>query len=215
MVSRQGEVELYKAPSHRAYILSAYGVSALCFSWAIYHSTTYLRDTQLPLPTWQKGMFAGICVLTSAMGTLFFIRTSHLIKRITATSSDGRMQLNFTVRHLVPFMKPYRFQAHPSQMEFKRKLVLSPDSIKRYQKDQMHIGGDQGPPPKFFKAPVQTVSVSLWRLFQSVRQVFTSEDFIMLEVQGQKGTLRMDSKGFVAPEFLLIGDPVSRKNVRL
>lgn len=208
-VAKEGKLELYKAPSHRAYILSAYGLSAFCFAYSIYNSYVIFQDPIGPLPMWQKVLFGGVCVMTSVMGTLFFTRTSNLIKNVTAINSKGRIQLDFTVRHMVPFRKPYQFEVLPEQVKFKRRLVVSPESIKRYEKDQVRIGADQGPPPRFFRAPVKTVNFSLWRVFHSLRQVFSSEDFIMLEVQGQKGTFRLDANGLVAQELFLIGDPLS------
>lgn len=48
-----------------------------------------------------------------------------------------------------------------------------------------------------------------WEFFRSVRQIFTQEDFVFVEVEGQNGAFKMDSNGFVSKDFAYLGHPVS------
>lgn len=160
---------------------------------------------------WQKALFAGICVITSGLGTVVLSRTGNLVRAITAVKSNNQVSIRFTVRSMMPFKKPYTFEVPPSKVAVSRRLVVSPETMKRYQSDQTKIGSSKGHKPNWFN-PVELLSRGVWKLFTSMRQVFTGEDFILLEIEGRNGTLRMDSNGFVAEEFLALGDPVKFAN---
>lgn len=204
-VAKEGQVLLFQAPSHRSYILGAYGISAFCFAYSVYNSNVVFRDPIIPLPMWQQALFGGICVMMSVMGTVFLFKTGRLIKTVNAVQSNGQTCLRFTVRSFLPFRKPFEFEALPHQIAFSRRLVVTHDSVARMQ----HAEAAQNGNVSFFKAPLKKTSMLLWRLFRSVRQLFTQEDFILLEVEGQKGVMRMDSAGFVSQDFLVIGNPVT------
>ncbi|KAL2835115.1 hypothetical protein BDW59DRAFT_137138 [Aspergillus cavernicola] len=209
-VAKEGELILFKAPSHRSYIFGAYGIAFFCFAYSVYNSNAVFRDPVVPFPMWQQGLAGGICVMMSVMGTVFLVKTGRLIKSVKAVSSKGQAYLHFTVRRVIPFQKPMEFDVLPRQIAFSRRLVISPEAIR---------GGQPlvSPEPtssktiSILKAPVKVVSKALWRVFRSIRQVFTQEDFILLEVEGQKGVYRMDSAGYVSEDFLVIGNPVSLK----
>ncbi|PLB52681.1 hypothetical protein P170DRAFT_434402 [Aspergillus steynii IBT 23096] len=209
-VAREGQILLFRSPSHRSYILGAYGVAAFCFAYSVYNSKIVFHDPIMPLPTWQKTLFGGICIVMSAMGTVFLMKTQRLIKTVTAVSTNAGAQLRFNVRSTIPFRKSYEFDVVPRQIAFSRRLVVAPESVQRMQQGEM---ASSTPPsqPSFFRAPVKRTSLLCWRLFRSVRQLFTGEDFILLEVEGQKGAFRMDSTGFVSEDFLVIGNPLSVK----
>ncbi|GKZ67040.1 structural maintenance of chromosomes protein 1 [Aspergillus niger] len=216
-VAKEGEIVLFRAPSQRGYVLGAYGIAGFCFAYAVYNSNAVFRDPLIPLPMWQQALFGGICVTMSVMGTVFLFKTTRLIRAIRAVNVNGHTHLRFTVRSVVPFRKPYEFDALPRQIAFSRRLVISPDSspdmLLESIPDAPGIAGErtvaQGEQAKvsFFKAPFKKMSMSMWRLFRSVRQIFSQEDFILLEVEGQKGVLRMDSGGYVSQDFMLVGNP--------
>lgn len=207
-IAREGELVLFKAPSQRAYFLSAYGLSAFCFAYALYNSNEVFRDPNGPRPMWQQALFGGICVSMSVMGTLFFVRTNNMVRNITAFQTNGQTMVRFAVRRIIPFTKPYQLEVFPSQVTFARRLVVSPETVKRYESDSRKLGGPDAPQASLLKAPATAISVAIWRMFQSVRQIFTSEDFILLQLDGHKGTFRMDSNGYVSPDFLALGNPV-------
>lgn len=212
-VAKQGSLVLFKAPSLRGYILGAYSVAAFCFAYSVYNSYITFQAPLVPLPIWQKTLFGGICILMSALGTVFIFRTGRLIKSITATNSNGQTYLHFTVRRTVPFVKPMQFDVLPRQIAFSNRLVAAPDRI-----PQPGAVSEKTATPKvrpadisFFKAPGTKISFHLWRLVRSVRQLFTAEDFVFLDVEGHKGAFRLDVKGFVADDLLLLADPRSAR----
>lgn len=206
-----GEVLLFKAPSHRPYVLTAFGLSGFCFAYSLYNSNAVFRDPLVPLPMWQKSLFGGICIVMSVMGTLFLTRTAFLVKNIKAVNSEGRMRVLFSVRSMVPFKKPYQIEAAPGDISFKRKLTVSPEAAKRYELDNRRLGQDIQDDPSFMKSPVSALSFQLWRTFQSMRQVFTNEDFIIVQVAGRKTQFRLDSNGYVSNDLLHFGRMVSMK----
>ena len=207
-VARQGDVVLFNAPSQRTYVLSAYGLSAFCFAYAVYNSNAVFRDPVTVLPMWQQALFGGICVTMSVMGTLFFTRTSHMIRNIKAVKSQGQTYIRFTVRRMMPFTKPYTIEVLPSEVSISKKLVVSEQAAKRFEGESRKLGPTQDNAPGFFQNPVQKLSRGLWRLFLSVRQVFTSEDFILMQIQGRKATFRLDSNGYVSSDLYALGNPV-------
>ncbi|KAF5864728.1 hypothetical protein ETB97_006573 [Aspergillus alliaceus] len=204
-VAKEGQILLFQAPSHRSYVLGAYGITAFCFAYSVYNSNAVFRDPIVPLPMWQQALFGGICIMMSAMGTVFLYKTGRLIKTVTAVQTNGQTYLRFTVRSMLPFRKPFEFNALPNQIAFSRRLVVTHDSVARMQQAEASQNGNVN----FFRAPSKKLSMLLWKLFRSVRQLFTQEDFILLEVDGQKGVFRMDSAGYVSQDFLVIGNPVS------
>ncbi|KAI9370720.1 hypothetical protein BJX61DRAFT_514376 [Aspergillus egyptiacus] len=207
-VAREGELVLFKAPSHRSYILGAYGIAFFCFAYSVYNSNAVIRDPVVPYPKWQQGLLAGICVTMSVMGTVFLFKTGRLVKGVKAISKDGQTYLRFSVRHIIPFRKPLEFDTLPRQIAFTRRLVVSPEALRGQQRlvSQEAAKSRSG---SLLKAPFKNFSKLLWGLFRSIRQIFTQEDFILLEVEGRKGVYRMDSSGYLSEDFLVIGDPVS------
>lgn len=211
-VARQGEVALFEAPSQYAYILSAYGLSAICFGWILLQPQNIFPDSAKTSPAWQRVMLGGVCLTMSVMGTIAINRTSNLIRNIKAVKAQGNLHIRFTVRRMVPFAKPYTFDVLPSQIGFARRLVVSPESLERYQSDSIKVGSTNEPKPKFWKSPVAMLSRGIWRTFISVRQIFTNEDFILLQVEGRRGWFRMDCNGSVAKDFMALGNPVKIRN---
>ncbi|KAL4918791.1 hypothetical protein BDW62DRAFT_180374 [Aspergillus aurantiobrunneus] len=206
-VAREGELILFKAPSQRSYVFGAYGIALFCFAYSVYNSNAAFRDPIVKLPMWQQGLTGGICVIMSAMGTIFFVKTGRLIEGIKAVKSNGRAYLRFTVRHLIPFRKPLQFDVLPRQIAFSRRLVVSPDAH-RPERLQAQASLEA---TSFWKAPTKKLNMLLFRIFRSIRQIFTQEDFILMEVEGKKGVFRMDSAGYVSEDFLIIGNPLSVK----
>ncbi|KAL1999658.1 hypothetical protein VTN02DRAFT_4207 [Thermoascus thermophilus] len=209
-VAKQGSVVLFKAPSHRGYIVGAYTIAGFCFAYSVYNSSIAFQDPKMPLPVWQQALFGGVCVLMSIMGTVFISRTSKLIRSVTAVHSNGRTVLRFTVRRMVPFRKPFEFEVVPHQIAFSRRLVVSPEALKRRQgaQAQQTADGQAVSEQSFLKAPIKKLNYGVWKIFLSVRRLFTQEDFILLEAEGQKGTFRLDSNGFMSEDFLVVGNPV-------
>ena len=209
-VAKEGDIILFKAPSHRSYVLGAYGIAFFCFAYSVYNSNAVFRDPLVPLPRWQQALTGGICIVMSVMGTVFLVKTARLIRSIKATNVQGQALLRFTVRSIMPFRKPYEFDALPRQVLFSRRLVVSPDAH-RPERMQARTASSV---TSFWKAPGKQMSMLMYRVFRSIRQIFTQEDLILLEVEGQKGVFRMDSAGYVSEDFLVVGNPVDVKRPR-
>ncbi|KAL1859259.1 hypothetical protein Plec18170_002375 [Paecilomyces lecythidis] len=209
-VAKEGEVVLYKAPSQRTYILGAYGMAAFCFSYAVYNSNITFRDPKFPLPVWQQSLFGGVCVIMSIMGTVFLFKTNRLIRTITAVHSNGKTVVRFSVRNFIPFRKPVEFDAVPRQIVFSRRVVVSPDAMGPDAAERSSRN-DAVSKVSFFRAPFKKISFTLWKAFCSVRRLFTQEGFVVVEVDGRKGDLRMDLEGFVSNDLFLVGNPVHVK----
>ncbi|GAB1213761.1 hypothetical protein ATERTT37_002914 [Aspergillus terreus] len=207
-VAKEGKVLLFKAPSHRSYVLGAYGITAFCFAYSVYNSNAVFRDPVVPLPMWQQALFGGVCVMMSVMGTVFLFKTGRLIRTVNAVNVNGQTYLRFTVRSMIPFKKPYEFDTLPRQIAFSRRLVVTPETMHRMENPGI-AQPEQPARTSIYKLPLTKMSQILWRVFRSVRQLFTTEDFILLEVEGQKGVFRMDSGGYVSEDFLVVGNPVS------
>lgn len=209
--AKEGNLVLFKSPSHRSYIIGAYSLAAFCFGYTVYNSNIVFRDPIRPVPMWYQGLFGGICVVMSVMGTVFLSKTGRLVKSVNAIYSNGRTRLRFSIRSMIPFRKPYEFDALPRQIAFSRRLVVSPEFLKRTQQPEAAQGAKPSSEWEVMKAPAKKISVTLWKIFTNIRKLFTQEDFILLEVEGQQGVFRMDSSGYVSEDFLAVGNPVSLK----
>lgn len=206
-VLQTGEVLLFKAPSHRPYVLTAYGLSAFCFAYAVYNSNAVLVDPLIPLPMWQKSLFGGICIMMSIGGTLFIARTGALVRNIKAINSDGRMRVLFTVRSMAPFKKPYQVEVAPGDLSFKRRISVSPETMKRYEEDSTKLGRGLDTKPTLFNSLRSLPR----RTFQSMRQLFTNEDFIIVQLAGHKTHFRLDANGYISDDLLHFGRMVNVK----
>lgn len=214
-VAREGNILLFQGPSHRSYVIGAYSLAAFCFSYSVYNSNIIFRDPIATIPIWYQTLFGGICVVMSIMGTVFLSKTGRLIKSVNAVNSNGQTLLRFTVKSMIPFRKPYEFDALPRQIVFSRRLVVSPQHLNRAQAQKSETPTLQNgkiSTMTILKAPAKKFSVTMFKIFSAIRKLFTQEDFILLEVEDQKGVFRMDSSGFVSEDFLVIGNPVSIKH---
>ncbi|KAL2811892.1 hypothetical protein BJX63DRAFT_398009 [Aspergillus granulosus] len=209
-VANEGELVLFKAPSHRSYLLGAYGLTAFCFAYSVYNSNLVFRDPVIVMPLWQQGLAGGICVMMSVMGTVFLTKTLRLIKTVKGVTLNGQTYIRFSVRRMIPFRRPYEIDVLPGQIAFTRRLVVSPEAM-RGERISLNVESPGSSTKSILKAPLKAFSKLLWRFFRSIRQIFTSEDFILLEIQGQKGTFRLDSGGYVSQDFLVIGNPLAVK----
>jgi hypothetical protein len=209
-VVKQGNIELYRAPSHISYRAGAYGIAAFCFVYSAYHCYITFLGPKSQLPIWQKTLFGGISVAMSALGAVFVFKTSRLVRTLTAVNSHGRTYLRFTVRSMIPFRKPWEFEVSPSQVTFTRQAVVSADGMASLNRQRAHSQNVMSE-VNFFKAPLKKLSFGFWRIFRSVRQLFTEEGIVLLEVEGQKGSFRMDLHGFVSEDLRLLGNPIRTK----
>lgn len=197
-VIRQRKVVLFQASSQRAYILGAYGIAGFSFSYAVINSSIGLQSSTVQLAVWQQSLYVGLCIIMSVMGTVFIARTSRLIKNITAVNSSGRTLVNVTVRSTVPFRKPYTITVAPEQIIFARRLSTM-------NSQQPGVPRAKELKISFFKNPLQAMSFTFFRVFIAIRRIFTQEDFIMMEIQGQKGAFRVGIDGHVSRDLLAIG----------
>lgn len=213
-VAKEGDVVLYKSPSHRTFIISAYGLSAFCFAYAAFNGYDVLGDSKFDRPAWQKAMFGGICVMMSAMGTVILARTGNLVNAITAVKTgSNQTKIRFNIRNAVPFKKPLQLEASPSDIYIHRRLVVSVESRKRFESDRLKVGPADESQPFSMMAPARAMSQGIWKVFMRMRQVFTQEDIILLGIKTPRlRVVRVDANGFLSEDFLALGNPV--KNVR-
>ncbi|KAL6230059.1 hypothetical protein BDW75DRAFT_223642 [Aspergillus navahoensis] len=205
-VAKEGELVLYKAPPHRSYVLGAYASAVFCFAYAVYNSNATIRDPVVKLPMWQQALTGGVCIAMSVMGTLFLTRTGKLIKTVKAVRSNNQAHLRFTVRSMVPFRRPFEFDVLPNRIAFSRRLAVFVEQHGGQIPAHTQSSSER---VSFSRAPGQKLSMLMYGVFRSVRQIFTQEDFILLEVEGQKGTFRMDRAGYVSEDFLpVVGNPL-------
>ncbi|KAH8694130.1 hypothetical protein BGW36DRAFT_346099 [Talaromyces proteolyticus] len=197
-VIKNGKVVLFEAPSQRSYIWSAYGISAVAFAWVVNVSTLNFGNDN---PAWQKPLFNGVCIAVSMMAAVVIGRTSRLIKTITAVGSKGQVNIEIKVRSMVPFRKPYTITSTPRQINFARQLPVDPRRVTsdgQLQPITMQVS--------FFKSPLKAVSYLFFKIFLSIRRVFTQEDFALVEMQGKRGTYRIDSNGSISKLLWALGN---------
>lgn len=198
-VAQKGEVVLFKSSSQRSYITGAYGIAAFAFGYAVINSSLDYQDTRANLAYWQKSLNIGVCIVMSVMGTVFISRTSRLVRDITAVDIKGKTFLRVRVRSMTPFRRPYTVTVTPNQMLFHQRLVAGSPMP---QAQDLKIS--------FFRNPLKAINFSLFKTFISIRRIFTQEDFIMMEMQGQKGAYRVGIDGYVSHDLLALASPTGQ-----
>ncbi|KUL88270.1 hypothetical protein ZTR_05011 [Talaromyces verruculosus] len=199
-VAQKGEVVLFKSSSQRSYITGAYGIAAFAFGYAVINSSLDYQDTRANLAYWQKSLNIGVCIVMSVMGTVFISRTSRLVRDITAVDIKGKTFLRVRVRSMTPFRRPYTVTVAPNQMLFHERLVAGSPMP---QAQDLKIS--------FFRNPLKAINFSLFKTFISIRRIFTQEDFIMMEMQGQKGAYRVGIDGYVSDDLLALASPTGKR----
>ncbi|EAS28862.3 uncharacterized protein CIMG_07608 [Coccidioides immitis RS] len=203
-----GPVEIFKAPSHRSYILGAVSVATFCYLYAGYNFYTTSIDPLMQVAKWQEYTFAGICVVMAAMGTVFLRRGGNLIASITASRPQGQQtQLSIKVRRMVPFPRQREIIATPDQISFSRQLVVPHSQMseegraaaqKRWESERAVSQ------MAFFKAPLKKTSHAFWKFFVNSRRLFTQEHFAYVKIEGQTADFRLDTLGTFSSELLLL-----------
>ncbi|EEP82808.1 predicted protein [Uncinocarpus reesii 1704] len=199
-----GPVELFKAPSHRSYIFSAYSTAFFCCLFSGYNFWAISIDPIIKPDRWQEYTFGGICVVMSAMGAVFFRRGTNLIASITAARSEGQTRLSIKVRRIIPFLKQREIIATPEQVSFSRKLVVPNPKMTSEEMAATHRRWEAErvvAETPFFKAPLKKVNLGFWRFFRNTRRLFTQEYFVYVTIAGQKAEFRMDGMGTFSPQM--------------
>lgn len=205
-----GSVVLFKAPSHKGYILGAYSVAAFCYAYAGFNFYTTSVDPRVTVGKLEMGLFGGMCIVMAAMGTVFLLRGSNLVSSVIATQSKGKPRLDIKVRRMVPFLKPRKYSIQPSQLSCSRQVVVPPTNPNQIaettqKKMERQKAGSQ---MSLFKTPIKKISYSLWRVFMNSRRLFSQEHFVHLKIDGRRGTFRMDTTGEVSEGFFLLNNLV-------
>ncbi|PGH18145.1 hypothetical protein AJ80_04532 [Polytolypa hystricis UAMH7299] len=202
----EGPIEIFKAPSHRAYMVTAQSISALCVLYVGFELLVARKDRQSQAQNWHNVVFGTSCLVMSWIGVIFLRKGTNLISRITATHSNGQTLLRIRVRSLIPFRKR-EIVATPFEMSLSRSPVVDPAreiderSMRIFERLAEQRAIAEMP---FYKAPGKKFSLGMWQILMNVRGTFTQEHFVFLEVN-KKGTLRLDITGKFAPEFVLLG----------
>lgn len=200
--------EIFKAPSHRGYIISCYAVGLFAYAYAAYNSYIHFVDPLGEVSRWIKYLFGGVCVVAGATGTVFLMRGRGLVSSITAQRMGNETRLHLTIRRPGPFMKPREVVISPKELSFSHELV-APDpeaADEAYRSVQAQLAAHKRiESTPFYKAPIAKTSFLMWKGFTSVRKVFTQEGFIYLTVPGGKSNeLRLDTAGDVTPALELL-----------
>lgn len=205
-VAKDKQVLLYKAPPLRTYVLSAYAIAAASIAQAVYTSEITFRDPIIPLQTWHKLTYGAVCIVMSAVGTVFLVKTFNMIKFVQAFDYHGRTLIRFGINRWCPFLRPRTVDVVPAQITYSRRLVTENtqnpvrSTLETPRREPLTV-------KTFFTAPVKGVSRMLWRVFYSVKRTFTSEDFILVNIDGQNGVFKMDTQGPLSEDFFYVSRP--------
>ena len=201
-VVKHKRIPLYEAPSHRTYLFSAYSLATVAFACSVYNSYTTFHDPILPLQTWHKVAFGAAAVMMSVLGTAAVGRTFRFVKSITAVESNGGMRIRFVIRSPLPFMDPYKFEVLPRQVVFSRRLVAGADHPGR---PDIEVKKEPLTVKTVLTMPLKKVNSFMHGLFRAMRQIFTGEDQLKVEVEGQGNPFKIDMKGYLSSDLFRIG----------
>ncbi|KAK2801360.1 hypothetical protein FQN50_007745 [Emmonsiellopsis sp. PD_5] len=212
--TNRNEVTLFEAPSQRSYIFGCRFIAGLGYVFVGNGFYTISVDPFADPSNFVVGAWALICIVTAAMGTVYLRRSTCLISRISARRTQGEPEIRIKVRRALGFRKHFEIVTSPSKMKLSSHTFISRDQIDaegwRRAQDQFrkHTEVSQ---VSFFRAPLQKTSFFLWSFFMNARRVFTQENFVYTDVDGDRRTLRLDITGKFAPAYLPLETLIVKK----
>lgn len=213
-VATYGDLVLYRSPSQKLYRGNGYAIATAAFGYSIYHSYINFVDPLREVADWILWTNGGICVLTSAMGTAWLMRTGNLVKSIVAVQNGKQTLLRFTVQSARPFSRPREFEVSPRKVSISKRLVVSEDRRQVVgQNIRTQVTANDLKKPSLMMAPLHAMNRGFGDWLQSLKQLTLQDDFIILKVEQEKRPiqLRMDANGHLSSDFFLVGDPIDFK----
>lgn len=208
-VAKRGNILLYEAPKHGGYRFTAYSLTAFCYTYTVWNIHEVFIDPISEPSKWLQYAAGMGCLMMFVLGNMAAFRAKGLVKTINAYRANDQTHIRLTVRSMIPFRK-FDIDVLPQDIAVSRQLVISPESMAAARKAQK-TGAQRirdAPDVSFFRNPIKRISIANWRVFRTMRQIFTQEDFIRLQLKGHRGTLAMDARGFLSPEFFAIANSV-------
>ncbi|KAI9755374.1 MAG: hypothetical protein M4579_004303 [Chaenotheca gracillima] len=212
---RSSPTLLYQAPPYRAFILGSYAFSFFCFSYAGWNFYQHYLFPPPGLATWVPIAFGVVCIFMTGFGTWLLLGPSRIIRSISAiplrspsahsltTPRGAPLNLEIELFPVLPGISPRRrIIIPPSSFNLSSRLYqpyADPEAALRYitpreaalareaeiKYDREHI----------MTVPFRHLSQALFKVFVSLRRVWTREGFTRVFVQGRKGVWKLDAGG--------------------
>jgi hypothetical protein len=213
LASRSSPTDLYLAPSHTLYTISAYGSAAFCLAYAGINYYTSILHPPPDLATWVPYAFSGVILLMGGFGGWLLLAPARLVRSIRAvpvkeriTWSGGapgkgqrvverlqrpEVKVEVELRKMFPLPGfPARVMtASPSQLSLSHPLYAPQPMLTSSQKlaiQRMEAEAAEKERNKsILTLPFRQMSTLLFGMFSGMKRVWTRDGFLKLGVKGQ------------------------------
>lgn len=183
-LARGGKMVLFQAPSHVAFMCTAWMAGTISFGGALIILNQRLYEANEHLPWFVPSAYRIVAVFLLALGGWAVLRPSRLISSIEILPVNNKAHLLFKIRRNIPlpFIKPRQMTVAVSDVIVGRRVVA-----------------DMAQPPPAAGSSGKGISkgVSFWffRLFTGARQFIFFEGIIKLGFKGHGGIWKLDTNG--------------------
>jgi hypothetical protein len=116
---------------------------------------------------------------------------------------------------MAPFVRQREIVASPSQLSISRRFVADSAlfSSEGWNDFQKALEKERAiAKTSFFKAPINKISFTIWRIFLNARRLFTAEHFLFIRIEGHKGSFKLDATGQISRDFHLLRKSVAHSS---
>ncbi|KAI1812141.1 hypothetical protein GGS20DRAFT_559406 [Poronia punctata] len=194
---------LYEAAPQTTFLISSYGAAAFCFGSAVINS--WLNVSNLPegISQWVGVGFGVISIIFAALGTVFALRPTSIIRSITMLPSAGpgqRAMLEIVVRRQLPLPLPTtKMRVLPDQVVMMnrmrhRAVILSQEEMmaRKLEEAKRRREEREYEMEHLMTAPFRDARKASSSLFDNIRRGLTGEGFAPVFIKGIRYKLDID-----------------------
>ncbi|KAL8943140.1 MAG: hypothetical protein Q9216_001270 [Gyalolechia sp. 2 TL-2023] len=190
---------LYQGGSNKIYMTGCYSVGLLILGWSVYSAGQIYSHPPPIFNRFLKIMFYGVCVLSVFMGSTFLVRPYRIIHTIQAlpASINGARTLHLQIEsaRFLPGIRPRTVSVPATDISLSEQLQAEkhggvPLPILEYRtKEAARLRKlREG---NLMTLPIRQLWFQLWRGYQALKRIYTSNPFIYLRAKRYQGSWKL------------------------
>ncbi|KIX93733.1 uncharacterized protein Z520_10639 [Fonsecaea multimorphosa CBS 102226] len=192
-----GTTAIYRPPSHFGIYAAAFviGSSAIGVAGILAYGNLWAWEGDPDLPWFVPVAHRLGIFVFSAVGWLIMMRSLRIIKAIDLVPVDGVVKMAVQVRRPLPFLRPKQFLIEPYRFQMDNKFVqqlAEPDFIMANAEAPSSTNQTSG---GLVPSIVRAISKAIYYPFASTRRLMTLEGFMMVNFEGSRGKMKLDTQG--------------------
>ncbi|KAL9601130.1 MAG: hypothetical protein Q9219_002729 [cf. Caloplaca sp. 3 TL-2023] len=202
LAERSEPILLYQGASNTIYMLGCYSLGLLISGWSI-HSSRQIHNHPPPyFNRFLRIMLYGVCALAAGMGALFIIRPYRIVQTIQALPVTSRgvrtLHLQIESARVLPGIRPSTVSVPASDITISHQLHadkyngIPAEVLEQRRKEaekfrKLREGN-------FMTLPIRQLGFHVWKGFQALKKIFSSNPFIYIRAKGYQGSWKLGSE---------------------